>query len=350
MSSSGYVPLSSRPTVFPPGQKESLKRKYEELSSSKSSSGSSSDSYDGPVVAIRENLASFPSPAPKLPVEIKGIPNAYPSLPLWRECLAEVNLILEQEELDFNSIRLDIVRGADEKHSKPTILIRVPEGTDKSRWRSILITIGQMLHVKDSLELQVMLIEPSAEEQERTFSIAADDPVIHVWPKSLKEPIFKLVENMDWLELSVCNWGYTRDSAKPTVLIIVEEKIEGAWDDVCQRISGICAASGLPGLQIVVEEGELMGAFMAEDAGHRQGYQSYQEKVSMGHSIGVEARGGGTLGGYLNLVDPNSPANKTTVFLTNWHVVRPSDPDLPVGTFCHSIPGLWSILTRSRMG
>ncbi len=53
----------------------------------------------------------------------------------------------------------------------------------------------------------------------------------------------------------------------------------------------------LPGLRIVVEEGELMGAFMAEDAGHRQGYQSYQEKISMGHSIGVEARGGGTLGG-----------------------------------------------------
>jgi hypothetical protein len=34
--------------------------------------------------------------------------------------------------------------------------------------------------------------------------------------------------------------------------------LEGAWDDVCQKISGICAASGLPGLQIVVKEGELL--------------------------------------------------------------------------------------------
>lgn len=71
-----------------------------------------------------------------------------------------MNSILEEEELEFDSIRVEMVQGADEKHSKPTVTIRVPEGTDKSRWRSILITVGQMLHVKNSLELQVMIIEP----------------------------------------------------------------------------------------------------------------------------------------------------------------------------------------------
>jgi hypothetical protein len=61
----------------------------------------------------------------------------------------------------------------------------------------------------------------------------------------------------------------------------------------------------------------------------------------MGHSIGVEEKGSGTLGGYLNLVDPKNFANKTTVFLTNWHVVRPSDTKLPVGTYHYFKPGLW---------
>ena len=73
-----------------------------------------------------------------------------------------------------------------------------------------------------------------------------------------------------------------------------------------------------------------MGAFKAEDAGFRQGYQSYQEKVPMGYSIGVEVKGGETLGGYFNLVGLNDPANKTAVFLTNWHVVHPSNPKLPI--------------------
>ena len=156
MSSSHYVPSSSRPTVFAPGQKNSLKKKYESLSSSKSSSGSSSDSYDGPIVTTEEDRASFPSPAPRFPLSITEISTSYPGLSLWRECLAEVNLILQQEELDFDSLRLDTIRGANEESMKPTILIRVPEGTVKSRWSSILVTIGQMLHVKDSLELQVI--------------------------------------------------------------------------------------------------------------------------------------------------------------------------------------------------
>ena len=121
---------------------------------------------------------------------MKAIPYLSPSLPLWRECLAEVNSILEEEELDFASIKVEIVKGADEKHSKPTIMIRVPEGTDKSRWRSILITVGQMLHVKNSLELQVMIIEPEVEEPDRAFSIEASEPLMHVWPRSLKKPIY----------------------------------------------------------------------------------------------------------------------------------------------------------------
>ena len=118
-------------------------------------------------------------------------------------------------------------------------------------------------------------MEPGAEKINLAFSIEGNDPLIYAWPESLKELIFNLIENMDWLELSVCNWDHTRNSAKPTVLIIVEEKIEGAWDDVCRRISRTCAESGLPGLQIVVEEGELMGTLVTEDAGLRQGHQSF---------------------------------------------------------------------------
>ena len=50
----------------------------------------------------------------------------------------------------------------------------------------------------------------------------------------------------------------------------------------------------------------------------------------MGYSIGVEAKGGGTLEGYINLTEPNEDANKNTVFLTIWHVLLTSDPKLPV--------------------
>ena len=267
--------ITSRPVVFTAtGLSARAKRVVEEKVRStlpfNSSSGSSSYSYVRPVVIVTENRASFPSPAPKLPLKINGIPNASPGIPVWRDCLAEVNLILEQEELDFNSIRIDIVKGADEKHSKPTILIRVPEGTDKSSWLPILNTIGQMLHVKNALELQVMIMEPEAEERNSAFTVEADDPLIDLWPGSLKEPIYKLIADMEWIELSACKWGPSRDTAKPTVLIIVENNIEGTWDAVCRKISELCAASGLPNLQIVVEEGELMEGFEEEKLGKKK--------------------------------------------------------------------------------
>lgn len=67
----------------------------------------------------------------------------------------------------------------------------------------------------------------------------------------------------------------------------------------------------------MVQQGESMGALIAEDAGFLQGYQSYWERVRMGYSIGVEAKGGGTLEGYINLIDPNDAANKNTVFLND---------------------------------
>ena len=172
------------------------------------------------------------------------------------------------------------------------------------------------------------------------FTVEADDPLVDLWPRSLKEPIYELMADMEWLELSARKWGSSRDTAKPTVLIIVEKNIEGTWDDACRKISELCAASGLPHLQTVVEEEESMGPSDEEEAGLGQGYRSHQEKVPMGYSIGVESRGSGTLGGYINLIDPTNPAKKTTVFLTTWQVVRPSDPKLPVGMFCWFIPGL----------
>ena len=50
----------------------------------------------------------------------------------------------------------------------------------------------------------------------------------------------------------------------------------------------------------------------------------------MGYSIGVEANGGGTREGYINLIDPNDAAKKNTIFLTIWHVLRASEPKSPV--------------------
>ena len=62
------------------------------------------------------------------------------------------------------------------------------------------------------------------------------------------------------LELMRLKAKYT-DKAKRTYLrtslrIVVEDKIEGAWDDVCRKISRMCTASGLPSVRTILQEGK----------------------------------------------------------------------------------------------
>ncbi len=324
-----FVPLASRPTSFSAGENVSLKRKWQELSNSKSISGSSADSYDGPIVIVEDFRAGFDEPLPKLPLQMESVPGPDSNIPRYTECQRETSRIFEQADLDYDSISMSVVRGAKQTHPKTTIVIRVPEGTDKSLWRPTLITVGQMLHTKDSLDLQVTLLEPKAEEHKEAFSISFGDPLIEIWPEDLKDPICEIIIDLDWLQLSICNWGVTKEDSKPTVLIVVEEKDETIWKTVVPKIGEVCDASRASSLQVLVEEGEFVGAYK-DDLGGLQGRKAYQELIAMGHSIGVEVNGGGTMGGYLSLVDPKN-SSKTPIFTTNWHVVRPQDPKFPVG-------------------
>ena len=326
------MPLSSRLKKSPPGERYPLKRKWEVRSSQRSSSGSSSDSYDGPSVRLElsEPRAGFPAPLPQLPLNIKGIFSDDARIPVWQECQSHVRDIFDEAGIDFESIGTYMVKGKNEPQAKPTIVIRVKSNTNKSLWRPTLITVGKMLHSNNALELHATILEPEAEEQDNAFSIPGDHPLIKIWPERLKHAVLEIVDDIDWLQLSVCKWGPTEQAAKPSILIIVKDKTEAPWDKICQTIRETCASRGVAYLGVAVEEGELIGAF-DDDPGARQGHQSFQQGIPMGHSISVKPRGGGTMGGYLVLVDPKKPQEKTTIFLTNWHVVRPSNPQLPAG-------------------
>lgn len=57
----------------------------------------------------------------------------------------------------------------------------------------------------------------------------------HNRPESIKELMFGLIADMDWIELSACKGGHTKDSAKPTALIVVEETVAPAAELIRQK-------------------------------------------------------------------------------------------------------------------
>jgi len=304
-----------------------LKRKFQELSSS--SGGSSSSSYDGPIVAVEDDRAGFgfPQRLPQLPLLKKSITQSEPRNSVWTDCQREAAAILVEARLTFDDVRTLKVREAEKAQFTPTLQIRVPDIRQKNLWRPTLITIGQMLNHKAALDLRVVLSVPASETDKKTFVIPPNHEAVNIWTSALRDPILQLLDDVEFLELGVWFWGKTRSSAKLTVVIVVDDKISDEWDQLTQDILMICAPSKIA---VDVIEGHFQGNFEI-DLGARAGKQSYVEKVPMGHSMGIEKTGGGTMGGYLMLVDPKDASERTAIFLTNWHVVRPSDPALPAG-------------------
>ena len=317
----------------------SLKRKYQELSSS----GGSSSAFDGPIVKIEETRAGFGFPAglPHLPLRKNIIQADEPRVPLWTECQREAVSILYEAELDFEDVRTIMVSEANKPDFTPTLQIQVVDTVMKDLWRPTLITIGQMLHHKAAPELRALIsIFGSEKRSKNTFAIPPDHEIIGVWSSSLRDPVLRVLDNCDFLELGVWFWGVSESSAKLTVLIVVKDKLIDEAKQMRKEILEICAPSGLI---VDIVEGKLLDSLGFNDrldAGARAGKQSYVEKVPMGHSIGVEEIGGGTLGGYLVLVDPSNDKNETPIFLTNWQVVRPSDFKPPYGKSLHYVLSL----------
>ncbi len=101
---------------------------------------------------VEEFRVPYPPTAPKLLLGIENIPEMHLTLTCRKKCQVEVKGSFEQAELRFGSIRIYIIRGTDEKHSKPMILIRVSEGN------RINDRINLVMLMQKSLKLQLMPI------------------------------------------------------------------------------------------------------------------------------------------------------------------------------------------------
>ena len=83
--------------------------------------------------------------------------------------------------------------------------------------------------------------EPT-EKSHSLFSSESSTSLIHLRPESVTELIFELIADMDWIELSACKRGHNKDSAKPTLLRIVDETVAHTanriWTGACGGRAG----------------------------------------------------------------------------------------------------------------
>lgn len=287
----------------------------------------SSGSYDGPIWAVEKSRIGFPQPLPKLPVQLMPIAGNKQQLATWKNCQDEVRSVLDEEPLDYTEIGVYMRKGARDVHASPTLLISLKSDLDLNPAKSALVTIGHMLHEKGVKNLRVEIVDPDADLEEGIYPINYGHPLVKLWPRKIKDLVLDILKNVTFLELGVYRYGYTSQTAVPTITITVKDEKYSVREELKLAIVQVCASNGVPGMRVVVIIDEAtMGCVLDGEPGYLAGLQSYVKQPGMGYSIGVGSIDAGSLGGYIDLVDRQTNLRRAA-FLTCWHVLRPGDGD-----------------------
>lgn len=222
----------------------------------------------------------------------------------------------------------------------PTISIWVRDNSQKHLWKSALVLIFRILRAEGALDMHVLLSSYDLPEEKYIFPIELDDPLVTLWPKKLLDLVVSILDSyqLDFGAIEVFRYGHNNQDACPTILITVEDENEegkeATWQKACTDISNHCQSEGA---DLPVALREYVSGRKEHDETPTGGIvgRVYNPLVSMGTSIGVEPKGAGTLGGYLELKDRKTGAIKL-VGLTTYQVVRGSDKDWPAGKSCPS--------------
>ena len=217
-------------------------------------------SHARPVVKSEEFRAGFPD-LPKLPVEIRlPLSTDKERLYIWSPCISKSAAVSEQSGLKYDEIHVNMTKGKGRAIFHPTITFRVPNSDAKALWQPTLISIRDMLK-EGSPGIHVMIMEPRGDMLSHCYIIASDHPIVRLWNEKLGRLVLKVLTSIKFNELGVWNLGLTKETAEPTVVIVIEDMQKHLctrWNILTKRILKVCADHGAAYLKIAVEEGKFV--------------------------------------------------------------------------------------------
>ncbi|KAI4133871.1 MAG: hypothetical protein LQ341_006115, partial [Variospora aurantia] len=299
-------------------------RKWELEAKKKSSSGgSSTESYDGPVIKV-DNFGSSTDYLATEPVRLGAVAD-HPKVEQWTSCRVEARSILDEAGLEWQSLGVFMETDAAGR-SRPMILIEVEDNRHAEIWRPTTISICQILFVNGCLDLAVVISAPRPPPC-FCFAISSAHHLVQTWPLRFRVPFLESLESStDWETVGVFEYGPSFKETAPTVVVTVPSIHEQDYVSLERRLKSRLNQLNAPLLDVKILQGE-MGASNVNDFSPTKGSprQTFTPKVPMGYSIGVEPKGSGTMGGYVRVTRPDGTTRICA--LTNYHVVRTLVPE-----------------------
>lgn len=240
---------------------------------------------------------------------------------------SKINEILLQHDFPDTSKTLRVVQVTKPGYSNwlGTLLLQIQYhnihlprqlGPAKDEIRDLLID-----HDLDYVHVEIarsdLVFNPSM------FPIASDHPAVSAFERARSE-IVQLLDTtltISWRALGLYMVGRNENKALPTLVVMVDPGLAYDWSSIELKISKIFSADAF----IEFIPGELSALAPPEQSGisfHDRMVWEYA-KLQMGYSISVVGeRGGGSMGCFLDIMDGQAIRRG---FLTNYHVIRPSD-------------------------
>ena len=320
-----FSPNSDRSSTDTTLAGTSLARSWEARSQSKSFSSGSESSFDGPVV----NTAKFyASTEPLLRRPIQSLPVLPgPKLQEWAKCRDAIFRLLQSERFDIRSVTILNRRGFNSTETYPRVIIEAASIQERTRWTEIIISSWHVLHVQECLELGVEIVTQDPDWDMRVFAVGADHAVVDIWP-NIRDKVVAFLRPYEWRALDMLLYGRTESKARPTIFITMEANSDDFWLGLQAQIKDL-----VDDIQVEIREGEIQqvtSKLNDETPTRSSPHRTYVQKIHGGWSIGVDARGSGTLGGFIKLCDPRR-GTEEVYGMTNYHVVRPMVSTFPAG-------------------
>lgn len=291
---------------------------------------SSEEEHPYPNIESEEFRCGFNKPLPMEPIRLAAIWGER-RVNVWRNCTEQAVTICKGKDLEVSEIGTYMICGAYSESFAPTILISVKNDTQKALWKPILINISRVLLEEDCQELHALISCTSVLEipEMHIFPVEPKNLLVNLWPELMLKNVLWILRwhHLYFDSVEVFYLGETRDQSLLKILITTRNIEQVNWNKAKAEVESYCVAKGFP-LGVVIERGRiaitrasptLTGGFVE---------RGYIQSVPMGTSVGVLAKGEGSLGGYIQLRDRQSGAVQVFA-MTNYHVVRGDDLKWP---------------------
>lgn len=209
-----------------------------------------------------------------------------------------------------------------EKTPVPTMLILAKRGELDETWLQTTREVHAYLLEKGIQDMAVELADPAAFQPLLTSTIKHSDKVFHWWEKVLAE-ILKFLDPKEVNMVGCHRRGRDTNGADnfPTVVVVVDPKIDKSWKATRERIIAILDSYQLSMVGVEIIKGTVERAAKSQ-VGLRRSH--IQGPAQFGVSLGLEglAHSSSTFGGFVELKRPDTGV-WVTFGLTCYHCVVP---------------------------